>query len=96
MIASFRDAALETFYYKGPGRRTRRIPAELHAMIRRKLDQLHNAVDLHDLRAPPANRLEALKGDRQGRHSIRVNDQWRICFEWNAGNCYHVEIVDYH
>jgi proteic killer suppression protein len=63
---------------------------------RRKLDMLHQALDLGDLKAPPANRLEALAGDRRGQHSIRINDQWRICFVWTKGGAEHVEIVDYH
>jgi proteic killer suppression protein len=62
----------------------------------RKLDMLHHARDLGDLRAPPANRLEALSGDRRGQHSIRINDQWRICFPWTKEGPVHVEIVDYH
>jgi len=62
----------------------------------RKLDMLHQAVDLGDLRAPPANRLEALTRDRRGQHSIRINDQWRICFVWTKEGPAHVEIVDYH
>ncbi len=57
---------------------------------------LNNSVSIADLRIPPANRLEKLSGDRQGQYSIRVNNQWRICFEWQAGNAYQVEIVDYH
>lgn len=62
----------------------------------RKLIQLHNAQSLADLRAPPGNRLEALSDDRAGQHSIRINDQWRICFVWRDGDAYEVEIVDYH
>jgi len=62
----------------------------------RKLDMLHHARKLGDLRAPPANRLEALSGDRRGQHSIRINDQWRICFTWTGEGPEHVEIVDYH
>lgn len=62
----------------------------------RKLKILHNAVSLNDLRIPPGNRLETLQGDRAGQHSIRINNQWRICFVWNAGNAHQVEIVDYH
>ena len=62
----------------------------------RKLTQLHNARSLEDLRAPPGNRLQALSGDRKGRHSVRINDQWRICFGWRDGDAYDVEIVDYH
>ena len=66
MIGSFKDDALEAFYFEGPGPRTRRIPRDLHAVLRRKLDQLYNAVDINDLRVPPGNRLEALKGDLDG------------------------------
>lgn len=62
----------------------------------RKLKILHNAFSLNDLRIPPGNRLEALKGDRAGQYSIRINSQWRICFAWNEGNAHGVEIVDYH
>ena len=65
-------------------------------MARRKLRMLNNARVLNDLRVPPANRLEALHGDRKGQHSIRINDQWRICFLWKDGDAYDVEIVDYH
>ena len=62
----------------------------------RKLDMVHNARDLSDLRAPPANRLEALAGDRRGQHSIRINDQWRVCFIWMDDGAHDVEVVDYH
>jgi proteic killer suppression protein len=96
MIGSFRDADLEEFYYEGHGRRTRRIPTAIHKGLLRKLDQLFSAVDLRDLRMPPANRLEALKGDRKGRHSIRVSDQWRIVFRWEGDTAYDVELTDYH
>jgi len=77
-----------------------RIPVlRFHAIeqvARRKLAQLNAAIELRDLAAPPGNRLEALKGARKGQYSIRVNDQWRICFVWRAGDAYGVEIVDYH
>lgn len=96
MIGSFKNAALETLYFDGPGKRTRRIPRELHAVIRRKLDQLYNAVDIGDLRVPPGNRLEALKGKLKGWHSIRVNDQWRIVFRWHEDTAYDVDLTDYH
>jgi len=96
MIASFRDRALESFYYAGPNRKSRRIPVDLHAVICRKLDRLNAALDLNDLRTPPANRLEALKGDRQGYHSIRVNDRWRIVFRWQGDAPHEVELIDYH
>ena len=65
-------------------------------MAYRKLVMLDSAVQLGDLRVPPGNRLEALKGDRKGRHSIRINAQWRVCFTWRGGNAYDVEITDYH
>ena len=71
-------------------------PADLAKAARRKLWMLATAKRLEDLRAPPANRLEALSGDRVGQHSIRVNDQWRLCFVWRDGDAYDAEIVDYH
>ena len=96
MIGSFKDAALEALYLDGPSQRTRGIPHELHAVLRRKLDQLYNAVDINDLRVPPGNRVEALKGGWQGWHSIRVNDQWRIVFRWREDAAYDVSLADYH
>ena len=96
MIASFKNADLEKFYYEGPGKRTRRIPADVHAIIRRKLDMLFNATDLNDLRVPPANRLKKLRGRLRGRYSIRVNDQWRIVFRWERDASHDVELTDYH
>jgi len=69
---------------------------ELQRAAYRKLLMLDSAVELGDLRVPPGNRLEALKGDRKGQHSIRINNQWRVCFVWEDGNAYNVEIVDYH
>jgi proteic killer suppression protein len=96
MIGSFKDAALEALYFEGPSSRTRRIPQELHAVLRRKLDQLYNAVGIRDLRVPPGNRLEALRGEWQGWHSIRVNDQWRIVFRWRENAAYDVGLTDYH
>ncbi len=96
MIRSFKDDDLEELYYEGPGRRTRRIPVDLHRVILRKLDQIFNAVELTDLRVPPGNRLEPLKGERKGYHSIRVNDQWRIVFRWERDAACEVELTDYH
>lgn len=96
MIGSFKDAALETFYFEGASRRTRSIPRALHGVLRRKLDQLYNAVDINDLRVPPASRLESLKGTLAGWHSIRVNDQWRIIFRWREDAAHDVEFTDYH
>lgn len=78
------------------GEVSRRLPRDLQDIARRKLRMLHNARTLQDLRVPPSNRLEALKGDRVGHMSIRINDQWRICFTWLDGNAGDVEIVDYH
>jgi len=75
---------------------SRRFPPDIQRRARRKLLVLHAATELRHLVVPPGNRLEALKGDRQGQHSIRVNDQWRICFRWREGNADDVEIVDYH
>ena len=68
----------------------------IQQLARRKLVILDSATDLNTLRVPPGNRLEALKGDRKGQHSIRINDQWRICFKWKTGDAYDVEIADYH
>jgi proteic killer suppression protein len=78
------------------GEVSRRLPRDIQETARRKLRMVNNARSLQDLRIPPANRLEALKGDLDGRQSIRVNDQWRICFIWRDDNAYQVEIVDYH
>lgn len=75
--------------------RSRRFQA-VERIALRKLVQLHAAVELRDLAAPPGNRLQGLRGDRDGQHSIRINDQWRICFVWKDGDVYDVEIVDYH
>ena len=76
--------------------RSRKIPQDIQQATYRKLRMLNNAIDINDLRVPPANRLEKLKGDREGQYSIRVNDQWRICFDWADGDVLNVEIVDYH
>lgn len=75
---------------------SRRLPADILAVALRKLWMLDAAVNLDELRRPPNNRLEALKGDRKRQHSIRINDRWRICFRWYDGHSYNVEIVDYH
>jgi proteic killer suppression protein len=78
------------------GKPTRKLPIDLQQVARRKLRMLNNAQSLSDLRLPPGNRLEALKGNRAGQFSIRINDQWRICFEWRDGDVFAVEILDYH
>jgi len=93
MITGFRDRETEAIWQ---GRRSRKLPQAIQAVARRKLRMLNNAQSLDDLRVPPANRLEALKGKRKGQHSIRINDQWRLCFVWAEGNAGQVEIVDYH
>ena len=93
MILSFRGKETETIWR---GEASRRLPPEIQQVARRKLRMLNNAKSLMDLRVPPANRLEALKRDRQGQHSIRINDQWRICFVWTDSGPANVEIVDYH
>ena len=93
MIRNFADKEAEKIWDGTP---SRRLPADLQSIARRKLRMLHNAENLNDLRVPPANRLEALKGDRRGQYSIRINDQWRICFRWADGDAHDVQIVDYH
>lgn len=93
MILSFRSKEAEKIWR---GELSRRLPASIQEVARRKLRMLNNAQRLDDLRAPPANRLEALKGDRKGQHSIRINDQWRVCFRWSHAGPSDVEIVDYH
>lgn len=93
MIRSFADREAGKVW---AGAGSRRLPADFQAFARRKLRMLHNALTLNDLRIPPANRLEALKAERKGQYSIRINDQWRICFRWTQGDAHEVEIVDYH
>jgi proteic killer suppression protein len=93
MIKSFRKKETEKIWQ---GQRSRRLPGNIQQVARRKLRMLNNARALKDLRIPPANRLEALHGQRVGQHSIRINDQWRICFIWDQGDVFDVEIVDYH
>jgi len=96
MIISFGDSATADLYQGRESHHTRRIPANIRRVMLRKLDVLNAAHSLTDLREPPGNRLEALKGDRLGFYSIRVNDQWRIVFSWESNNAYEVELVDYH
>jgi proteic killer suppression protein len=92
MIRSFRDPRTEALFNDEDVPRFRNI----ERVARRKLLYLQHAQRLEDLKVPPGNRLEALKGDRKGQHSIRINDQWRICFTWKDGDAFDVEIVDYH
>lgn len=93
MIKSFKDKETEKLF-----RRifSRRLPQDIQRVALRRLSYLHSARELNDLLSPPSNRLEKLHGDRQGQYSIRINDQWRICFEWDDKDAYNVEIVDYH
>ena len=93
MIRSFKGSAAETIFQR---KRSKRFPANLHHLALRKLLLIDGADSLEDLRIPPGNQLEQLKGDRKGQHSIRINDQWRICFRWSKGHAYDVEFVDYH
>ena len=94
MIRSFRDRVAQgIFNDMNPGKG---FPPDLVRVARRKLQMLHAAASLEDLRVPPNNKLEALKRDRRGQHSIRINDQWRVCFRWKDGGAEDVEIVDYH
>ena len=96
MIASFADRATEALIHGETGQAIRRIPSDVRSVAVRKLDLLSAAHELQDLRVPPGNRLEALKGDLRGKHSIRINDQWRIVFRWKEGDAHEVEIDDYH
>ncbi len=93
MIKSFQGKETKKIW---GGQSSRRLPQAIQQIARRKLRMLNNARTLDDLRIPPANRLERLKGDRAGQYSIRINDQWRICFIWKQGDVLDVEIVDYH
>lgn len=93
MIQNFADRETELIW---TGVRSRRLPADIQAVALRKLRLLNQAQTLNDLRIPPGNRLEALRAERAGQHSIRINQQWRICFVWREGGPADVEIVDYH
>ncbi len=93
MIRSFGDKETERVFRRLP---SRKLPPDIQRAALRRLTYLHAAVRLADLSVPPANRLEALVGNRQGQHSIRINAQWRVCFEWREGDAYDVEITDYH
>jgi len=93
MIRRFADTEAELIW---SGRRSRKLPPDIQAVALRRLRLLNQAQVLQDLRVPPGNRLEALMGDRVGQYSIRINDQWRICFTWSEGAASNVQIVDYH
>jgi proteic killer suppression protein len=93
MIKSFADTETERFFATG---KTRRFPPDIQKRAAMRLNQLDAATVLDDLRIPPSNHLESLRGDRTGQYSIRINDQWRLCFQFKNGDAYTVEIVDYH
>ncbi len=93
VIKTFKDEPTQRIYQR---QLSRKLPRDIQQVALRKLRMLNNAITLNDLRVPPANRLEKLSGDRAGQWSIRVNDQWRICFNWRESDAYNVEIVEYH
>ena len=93
MIQSFQDKETQRLWNNGF---SRKIPQEIQRTAFRKLVMIHRSKNLDDLRVPPGNRLERLRGARKGQFSVRINDQWRICFSWNDGHAYLVEIIDYH
>ena len=93
VIKSFKDRETEKVYLR---ERSRKLPGDIQQIALRKLRMINNAQNINDLRIPPANRLEKLSGNRAGQYSIRINDQWRICFIWKGGDAYNVEITDYH
>jgi toxin HigB-1 len=93
VIRNFKDEEAKKIFER---QRSRRLPPDIQQVALRKLRMLNQAKTLQDLRVPPANRLERLSGDRAGQYSIRINNQWRICFEWQDGDALRVEIVDYH
>ena len=96
MISSFGDVPTQDLYDGTSSRRIRQIPPDIQKVALRKLDMVNHAHELRDLRVPPGNRLEPLRGDLEGYHSIRVNDQWRIVFRWEGINAYEVRLMDYH
>ena len=96
MIASFGDRATEDLYQGRPTARARRFPRDVVDAALVKMDSLNGAASMLDLRSPPGNRLEALKGDLKGWHSMRVNDQWRLIFRWQGNDAHNVRLVDYH
>jgi proteic killer suppression protein len=93
VIKTFRDEETEKVFHR---QFSRKLPSDIQLVALRKLRMLNNAYTIADLRIPPANRLEKLTGNRAGQYSIRINDQWRICFEWRNNTVYNVEITDYH
>jgi len=93
MIRSFKSKETEKIFLRT---RSKKLPGDIQQIALRKLRMLHRSKSLQDLRVPPSNRLERLRGNRVGQYSIRINDQWRICFRWSRGDAFDVEIVDYH
>jgi proteic killer suppression protein len=93
MIINFGNKETEKIFQR---QFSRKLPENIQRIALRKLRMLNRSATLDDLKIPPANKLERLSGDRKGQYSIRINDQWRICFEWKKGNAYNVEIIDYH
>jgi proteic killer suppression protein len=93
VIKSFKDSEAEKIYAR---ERSRKLPSDIQQVALRKLRMINNAKSINDLRIPPANRLEKLSGNRTGQYSIRINDQWRVCFAWKDGDAMDVEITDYH
>ena len=96
VIQTFGNVLTRDLFYDKRRKATRLFPSELRRTVRRKLLYLHDAVDMKDLRVPPGNRLESLKGKWKGFHAIRINDQWRLVFRWSKGQAYDVQIIDYH
>ena len=93
MIKTFKDDETKKIYQR---QRSRKLPADIQQVALRKLRMINNAISINDLRVPPANRLEKLSGNRAGQWSIRINEQWRVCFRWEGSDAYDVEITDYH
>ncbi len=93
MIKSFKNKEAEKIFNRT---KSLKLPADIQKIALRKLVMVHAAVSINDLRIPPSNHLEQLKGDKKGTHSIRINNQWRICFKWIQNDAYDVEIIDYH
>ena len=93
MIKNFRDDETQKIYQR---ERSRKLPSDIQQVALRKLRMINNSVSINDLRVPPANRLEKLSGNRAGQWSIRINDQWRVCFRWEGSDALDVEITDYH
>jgi proteic killer suppression protein len=93
VIKTFKDAETQRIHQR---ERSRKLPVDIQQVALRKLRMINNALNINDLRVPPANRLEKLIGNREGQYSIRINDQWRICLEWQGSDAFNVEITDYH